>query len=263
MPAGGGAASRGASHVIAKLVEKAGVRRSVWAVERAAKASARDAEKAVVKDALKRGETRAPKEILHDLEQSMVKRLSSGDKAAIKAFHAASADAEKSITGRIEKIGGERLAGKEFALKSEGSLERKVAEKVVIKGKPVDRALSEVKDSVRYTMKFSPNEYAHGAEDAIARMKSAGFSPVEIKNSWPNESGYRGINSVWHDPETGHLFEMQFHTEASLAAKEGTHPIYDFERLPGLDGGVRDTLGGLQENVFSRVPTPPGAAGVR
>jgi hypothetical protein len=263
MPAGGGAAGRGASHIIAKLVEKAGVRRSVWAVERAAKASARDAEKAVVKDALKRGESRAPKEILHDLEQGMVKRLSSADRAAVKAFHEASAEAEKSITGRIEKIGGERLAGKEFALKSEGSLERKVAEKVVIKGKPVERALSEVKDSVRYTMKFSPDEYAHGAEDAIARMKGAGFNPVEIKNSWPNESGYRGINSVWHDPQTNHLFEMQFHTEASLAAKEGTHPIYDFERLPGLDSGVRDTLGGLQEDVFSKVPHPPGAAGVR
>jgi hypothetical protein len=261
--AGGSAAGRGASHIIAELVEKAGVRRSVWAVERAAKTAARDAEKAVVKDALKRGESRAPKEILHDLEQQMVKRLSGEERAAVKAFHEGAAKAEKSITPRIEEIGGERLAGKQFALKSQGSLERKVAEKVVADGKSMGQALGEVKDSVRYTMKFSPSEYGHGAEDAIARMKNAGFNPVEVKNSWGNTKGYMGINSVWHDPRTNHLFEMQFHTEASYAAKEGTHSIYDFNRLPGLDKGVSGNLGGLQDGVFAKVPRPPGAAGVR
>jgi len=261
--AGGKAAGRGAQHIIAKLVEKAGVRRSVWAVNRAARSAARDAEKAVARDALRRGEARAPKELLRDLEHNMVRRLTDADRAAIKAFHTEASAAEKKITSRVEAVAGGRLAGKEFALKSEGSLARKVAEKVGIKGKPVDAALRDVKDSVRYTMTFPPSEYTHGAEDAISRMRNAGFEPVELKNSWGRERGYLGINSVWRDPETGHLFEMQFHTEASLAAKEGTHPIYDFTRVPGLDPSVAGTLGRWHDDVFTKVPRPPGAAGVR
>jgi hypothetical protein len=260
----GKAAGEAAEHVIAKAVQAAGVRESIAVVKEAAESAVRDAEAAVLRDAARRGEQRAPKEILQGMEAELVGRLSSEERATIDAFHGRSAEAEEKITKRMLGIAGDRLEGEGYWLKSPDSLNRKVATDVMEDGKTVEESLSGIKDSVRYTMRFSPHEYEQGVGDAMVRMKADGFEPVgNLKNFWGNERGYMGINSVWRDRETGHLFEMQFHSEASLAAKEGTHRIYDFERLPGLDPSVRENLGRLQDGVFAQVPRPPGAASVR
>lgn len=55
---------------------------------------------------------------------------------------------------------------------------------------------------------------------------------------------------------------MQFHTAPSLAAKEGTHRIHDFQRLPGVDPQLTGTLSELQNRVFAQVPRPFNAPGV-
>jgi hypothetical protein len=262
---GGGTAGRGVAHLIAKVVERVGVRRAVWTVNRAARGAVRDAERAVARDALRRGETRTPTEILAALERDTVSRLSTSDRAAIHAFADRAAVAERSLTRRMQQIGGRRLAGLQYARKSEESLARKVAtEMKKAPGTPVHEVLADVKDSVRYTLELPHGEYARAAGDAMARMRQAGFEPVgELKNFWVRGEGYRGINSVWRDTATGQVFEVQFHTEASLAAKEGTHRIYDFQRLPGLNPTVSTDLGRLQNRVFDHVPGPPDAAAVR
>ncbi|HEY0933944.1 MAG TPA: hypothetical protein VGD91_09395, partial [Trebonia sp.] len=63
-------------------------------------------------------------------------------------------------------------------------------------------------------------------------------------------------------PGTSQLFEVQFHTQASLNAKEETHTAYERIRsLPEDDEEVAQ-LHGYQREVTSKVPTPPGAADI-
>jgi hypothetical protein len=54
---------------------------------------------------------------------------------------------------------------------------------------------------------------------------------VDRRNSWANEE-YKGINSRWRVPNTGQLFEVQFHTQVSFEAKEETHWAYEKLRDP-------------------------------
>ncbi len=44
---------------------------------------------------------------------------------------------------------------------------------------------------------------------------------------------YRGINSQWRDSQTGHRFEVQFHTVPSFEAKQVTHGAYERLRDQG------------------------------
>jgi hypothetical protein len=66
----------------------------------------------------------------------------------------------------------------------------------------------------------------------------------------------------WRVPESGQLFEVQFHTQASLDAKEETHGAYEQIRsLPDNDAEV-SRLHAYQREVTAKVPTPPGAPGI-
>lgn len=243
-------------------VAREGERAAEGLIAKAAASSLRDAEKVVADDALKRGESRTANQVLKDEESRLVGTLGNSDKAAIDSFAKRAGEAEKTITPKLDDIArqvpGTELAGKEFSRKSLGSLQRKVAtdlDKNI--GKSVDAALGDIKDAVRYTYKSGREDYQRVTEDVAQKMKDAGFEKVQWKNTW-DASGYKGINSVWRDPHSGQLFEVQFHTFESLAAKEGTHPIYDLERLPGISQDLKSTLGDLQRRVFDRVTRPPG-----
>ena len=73
---------------------------------------------------------------------------------------------------------------------------------------------------------------------------------------------YKGVNSRWRVPDSGQLFEVQFHTQASLDAKEETHGAYEQIRsLPDDDVEV-GKLHTYQREVTATVPIPPGALGI-
>jgi hypothetical protein len=84
---------------------------------------------------------------------------------------------------------------------------------------------------------------------------------VERRNTWSSEQ-YKGINTRWREPDSGVIFEVQFHTQASLEAKELTHEAY--EGIRSLDGespeSVREftELKKFQRQVNAQVPIPPG-----
>jgi len=88
---------------------------------------------------------------------------------------------------------------------------------------------------------------------------SAGGGPAQRRNLWAGEE-HKGVNSRWRVPESGHLFEVQFHTQASLDAKEETHGAYEQIRsLPDDDAEV-SRLHAYQREVTAKVPTPPRRA---
>src|ERR1700730_19228126 len=92
-----------------------------------------------------------------------------------------------------------------------------------------------------------------------------GFRPVGENQHWRSERAYVGYNSFWSDPVTGHVFEVQFHTEASYLAKSVSHDL--FSGIRAMDKSQRRTPEYLDamaahDAYFAAVPTPDGAADV-
>ena len=94
------------------------------------------------------------------------------------------------------------------------------------------------------------------------RLTAQGFELAKpLKNSWGSDQ-YRGINTQWREPETGQLFEIQFHTRASFEAKQLSHGAYERIRNPQTPEAELDELEGYQRQVCGKIPIPLGAAEV-
>ena len=149
------------------------------------------------------------------------------------------------------------LVGLEFRLKGRERLSEKVAFDMIKKGITPDEAFAGVKDAIRYTFQYREDAYTSGVYSDCNRLEAEGFELVERRNSWAKEE-YKGINSRWRSPESGQLFEVQFHTQASFEAKQQTHWAY--ERLrSGIPAEEQKRLDQFQRDVAAGVPIPPSA----
>jgi hypothetical protein len=151
-----------------------------------------------------------------------------------------------------------RLAGLEHMLKGEDRLKEKIAD--ALRARPeltATQALSIVPDPVRFTYTYSPDRYADGVRADVERLKETGLEEVKLKNLWSDEQ-YKGINSQWRRPETGLRIEVQFHTPASLEAKELTHKAYERIRSTDTSPNERNELEAFQRRVNALLDTPPG-----
>jgi hypothetical protein len=151
-----------------------------------------------------------------------------------------------------------RLAGLEHMLKGMDRLKEKIADALRARpGLTAAQALSIVPDPVRFTFEYSPDRYADGALADVEHLKEIGFEELKLKNLWSDEQ-YKGINSQWRRPETGLRIEVQFHTPASLEAKELTHKAYERIRSTDTSSTERNELEAFQRRVNALLDTPPG-----
>jgi hypothetical protein len=140
------------------------------------------------------------------------------------------------------------LAGFDNRLKGKERLTEKVVTAVNERGHTVEEAFGMVKDAVRYTFCYPDHRYTEGVYADCARLGNGGFECVDRQNSWSGEQ-YKGINSRWRVPANGQLFEVQFHTEASLEAKETTHPAYEKLRVGVPTPAAQQELENFQKRV--------------
>jgi hypothetical protein len=169
------------------------------------------------------------------------------------------------VTPAMKRIEAEdperRLAGLEHSLKGKDRLTEKITKMVNELGHPVDQAIGLVKDAIRYTFCYPEARYGSGVDADCERLQTAGFQLVDRENSWTAEQ-YKGINSRWREPESGQLFEVQFHTQASLDAKEETHWAYEKLRVGVPTPAEQRELEDFQKQVTACIPVPPGAADI-
>lgn len=187
--------------------------------------------------------------------------LSAADTSEIDSFFGRARDAEPGLTSGMQDISqsvpGSELVGLEFRLKGGESLARKVATDLLENpNMSAEEALAQIKDSVRYTIKLPDDGYVDGVNEAVSQLEAKGYENVSWKNTWGSE-GYQGINSAWRDPETGQVFEVQFHTPESFDAKMTTHDLYELIRLPDTPQDVKALLTQQQGQIFAQVPVPP------
>jgi hypothetical protein len=150
------------------------------------------------------------------------------------------------------------LAGFEHCFKGEDRLKEKVADQL----KPpsdltASMALRAIPDVVRFTFCYQETAYTNGVQVDVARLTSQGFELMKLKNTWTSDQ-YKGINTQWRERESGVRFEVQFHTWASLDAKELSHDAYNRLRSTEAQDEEREELEGFQSRVNGKVPVPPG-----
>lgn len=155
------------------------------------------------------------------------------------------------------------LVGFEHRFKGADRLKEKIADQIrSTPGTTPAQALSAVPDTVRFTYKYDEMAYSAGVRNDVHRLEARGFTQVERRNTWTSDQ-YKGINSRWRDPASGVVFEVQFHTRASLEAKELTHKAYERIRsitrqTPEADRETAE-LRDFQRQVNAEIPIPPGA----
>jgi hypothetical protein len=157
------------------------------------------------------------------------------------------------------------LAGFEHCFKGADRLKEKVADRVRTKGRSAAETLAQISDVARFTFEYSEAAYSAGVLKDVERLEAKGFTQVERRNTWEDDQ-YKGVNSRWREPESGVLFEVQFHTQASLEAKELSHVAY--ERLRSITGQSPEAdqeaseLKEFQRRVNSALSIPPRVADI-
>jgi hypothetical protein len=169
---------------------------------------------------------------------------------------------EKIVTPAMQRIEAEdssrRLVGLDHCLKGKDRIEEKVNFDMEKKDITAVEAFSNVKDSIRYTLQYPEASYADGVSGDVERLKDTGFTLVDLRNSWATAE-YKGINTRWREPQSGQLFEVQFHTEASFEAKQETHWAYEKLRSPQTSRAEQRELQQYQREVSARIPVPDGS----
>lgn len=155
-----------------------------------------------------------------------------------------------------------RLVGFDHRLKGPDRIKDKVAADIEEKGRGTSEALSLVPDTIRFTFQYDSARYSQGVEEDIHRLRDSGFDLVKLKNYWEGDQ-YRGVNSQWLHRNSGHRFEVQFHTDSSFEAKQLTHGVYERLRCGNISMEEEGELEVMQQTAVSRVPSPSGVSDIR
>jgi hypothetical protein len=88
--------------------------------------------------------------------------------------------------------------------------------------------------------------------EAEGRLRRRGYELRQRKPSW-GSGPYKGVNSRWSDPNSGRLFEVQYHTPESWEAKQSIEN-------PEVSESDKATARKHQQDFSAAVPIPEGAA---
>lgn len=179
--------------------------------------------------------------------------------AAAKAVRDKAAENEPAITRDMidvaDKHGG-TMEGLDYRMKAEKSLARKIDDEKGEMGGDVEATAGKMSDVVRYTMTFEDDGYTDGVAGTIADLEAQGYQ-LRVKNYWTEGDPYQGINVSAVHP-SGQKFELQFHTPASVKAKEPIHKEYETYR-ESRDNRTRWKTYHRMTRMARKITVPSGA----
>lgn len=168
--------------------------------------------------------------------------------------------ATKAGGGRMER---EYEDGLPTACKTEHSIGRKVQKKIAeAKEQGIDLEADEVvlKDTVRFTTVFGEDDYVAGIQDMRAQLEKLGYEleepPPDVNDGLGGWAlgDYRGLNMNFR--QNGFSFEVQVHTEKSLAVARLNHKYYDMTRA--ADPDLQKMMDSGQAKTKTGVPVEKG-----
>lgn len=174
--------------------------------------------------------------------------------------------AEPATTEALSAIASDasgKMAGLEFAVKTQASLEDKIGRDLADalaagETRTAVAVADEINDALRYTITFPASRYGQGVEDALARLKADGYQVVKLKNYWGNADD-AGINGVFE--KDGRRFELQFHTPKTFELKTKLHGQYEAFR-ESTDDAERARLWDEMAAEYANVAPPDGSFGI-
>jgi hypothetical protein len=123
----------------------------------------------------------------------------------------------------------------------EARIMARIAEDGRVKGRMPGEALANMADLVRYTFEYPADQYTDGVRADIERLWREGHRELAVRNYWTSPF-WKGISATWQEPGSGQLFEVQFHTPESRAARDQTYPDYLRLRSPDTSDAERAAL---------------------
>jgi hypothetical protein len=192
-----------------------------------------------------------------------------GDEAATKCREAEGRDADGNygdhgLTPAMRRIEAQLDHGhlakdtEQHALKEPDRFKEKLAKLIVrYPGESPEELAAEIHDGVRYTFVSSTEHYVENFWDTSAKLQDSGFELLVRTNTWGDEQ-YKGINTRWHDSDSGLPFEVQVHSYESLSTKEQTHEAYEKMNDTRTPVEEVESLREHQREVSAQVPLPQG-----
>lgn len=168
---------------------------------------------------------------------------------------------EPDVTPRLvtvaEQMGG-AMVKLEHKLKTRASTERKLRAKMAEDGVSLRDVV--IDDALRYTMKVDdepPGRHVEAIGAVLDALSQTGHEVVRLKNYWPAGDNYSGINGVFRAPN-GLLWELQFHTPASIRVQAETRAMYEELRKVDTAPARKRELFEAMTAAWDEVPIPEG-----
>ena len=132
---------------------------------------------------------------------------------------------------------GCKMYGLEYRLKQPTSMAGKIASDAKEKSISYKEAADGIKDSIRYTSVSNTKDFVKNYIAIKSDLENKGYSEIKCKNYFESfKQGkvmHKAVQSTFKD-KNGNMFELQFQTPASQAAKELKLPLYEERRKVGI-----------------------------
>lgn len=151
------------------------------------------------------------------------------------------------------------MYGLEYRLKQPTSLAGKIASDSKEKRISFEESAKQIKDSIRYTSVSNNEDFVSNYYSIKNDLKSKGYEEIKCKNyfeSYKNgKSMHKSVQSVFMDTD-GNMFELQFQTPSSQAAKELKIPLYEERRKNGISELRAKELESNMRELANKVKDP-------
>lgn len=172
---------------------------------------------------------------------------------------------EKKITPVMNKIASElgaKMYGLQYSVKTASSVENKIERKKE-KGFTEEEAINSMNDIVRYTQLCEHDKIPENTIKTIDYLVEKGYDIVEVDNKYLNpNSDYKGVHINVVSPE-GQSFELQIHSDQSMAVKNSIHPLYEEARSVKTSEERTIELKKQMKAISSRLPNPKGIEAIK
>jgi hypothetical protein len=192
-------------------------------------------------------------------EVAAVARARAAARGAATVTQAGALGAKPRIAAHIEDVAtqtGGTPVGRQWWVKSQESLARKILQDMRARGWSADEAAAQVNDALRFTITYPDGSLTGSVERALERLRGQGYEVLEVKNSWVEGNRYKGINVDLRAPD-GLRFELQLHTPESWQLKQQTHGLYEVVRDPGYPLSMRQRAHEELVRLSAQLEHPP------
>ena len=130
------------------------------------------------------------------------------------------------------------MYGLEYRLKQPTSMAGKIASDAKEKNISYNEAANGIKDSIRYTSVSNTKDFVKNYNAIKTDLEKKGYSEIKCKNYFnlfkQGKVMHKAVQSTFRD-KIGNIFELQFQTPSSQAAKELKLPLYEERRKVGIN----------------------------